>query len=138
MTVAPLQARRNTHHSSRAWTIADALFLAMFTMSVIVQVNDPDPLPWILVYGAAAVAAAAALARRLTWWLPAAVAAAALTWAASIAPRVIGTVPFLDMFGAFEMKSTGIEESREMYGLLLIAAWMTVLTVRAFRSRRRN
>jgi hypothetical protein len=37
------------------------------------------------------------------------------------------------MFGAFEMESAAIEESREMYGLLLVAGWMAVLTLRARR-----
>jgi hypothetical protein len=44
-------------------------------------------------------------------------------------PRVVGHVPFREMFGAFEMRTVGIEESREMYGLLIIAAWMAVLAL---------
>jgi hypothetical protein len=31
------------------------------------------------------------------------------------------------------MRDIGIEESRELYGLLIVAAWMLVLTVRAWR-----
>jgi hypothetical protein len=42
------------------------------------------------------------------------------------------------MFGAFEMRTVGIEESREMYGLLIIAAWMAVLAVRARRGAARE
>ena len=42
------------------------------------------------------------------------------------------------MFGAFEMRSVGIEESREMYGLLIIAAWMAGLAVRARRRAARE
>jgi hypothetical protein len=112
----------------------NALMMLAFTASVIVQVNDPDPLPWMLLYGAAATACLLALLRRDRWWLPALTGAITLAWAASLAPRVIGNVPFLDMFGAFEMKSTAIEESREMYGLLLVAGWMAVLAVTAARA----
>ena len=39
-----------------AWKVADALFLLMFVFSVVVQVNDPDPLAWMAMYGAAAIA----------------------------------------------------------------------------------
>jgi hypothetical protein len=38
------------------------------------------------------------------------------------------------MFGAFEMQNVGIEESAEMFGLLIIAAWMAVPAVRAGRA----
>jgi hypothetical protein len=38
------------------------------------------------------------------------------------------------MFGAWEMKDTGVEESREMYGLLIVAGWMVVLTIANRRS----
>jgi hypothetical protein len=51
----------------------------------------------------------------------------------TIAPRVLGRVPFLDMFNEFEMRDLGIEESREMYGLLMIASWMTALALSARR-----
>jgi len=115
-----------------AWKVADALFLLLFVFSVIVQVNDPDPLAWIAIYGAAAVACLLSLMGRLPWWFAVATGIVALAWAATIAPRVIGQVPFLDMFAEFEMKDIGVEESREMYGLLLIGGWMAILGHRSF------
>jgi hypothetical protein len=122
--------------TGKAWRVADALFLLMFTFSVVVQVNDPDPLPWILMYGAAAVACLLALTGRLPWWFAVLTALVALGWALTLAPRVIGNIPFLSMFEEFEMKDVGVEESREMYGLLMIAAWMAVLGHRSFWLRR--
>jgi hypothetical protein len=116
---------------SRVWLVADVVLLLMFAFSVVVQVNDPDPWAWMAIYALAGVACALALTKRLRWWFPALIGVIALAWSASIAPRVIGKVRFLDMFGAFEMKNIGIEESREMYGLLLIALWMVVLAWRA-------
>jgi hypothetical protein len=107
--------------------------LVLFACSVVVQFNDPDPFGWVALYAAAAGACALSLGRRLRWWFPAVVAAAALVWASTIAPRVVGIVPFLEMFGAFEMKSVAIEESRELYGLALTAGWMAVLSVRTAR-----
>ena len=104
----------------------------MFTFSVIVQYNDPDPLTWMAIYGAAAIACALSLMGRLPWWFAVAVGIVALPWAATIAPRVIGQVRFLDMFAEFEMKDLRVEESREMYGLVLVAGWMAVLGHRGF------
>ena len=121
-----------------AWRIADGLFFLMFLFSVIVQVNDPDPLAWMAIYGAAAVACVLSLMNRVPWWLPVIIGLVALGWAFSIAPRVIGQVPFLDMFAEFEMKDIGVEESREMYGLLLIAGYMAILGHRAFWGRRNH
>jgi hypothetical protein len=106
--------------------------LLLFTLGAAVQVNDPDPVPWIAVYALAAAAYLLSLLRRQQWALPALLCAVALGWAATLAPRVVGRVPFGEMFGAFEMRSVGIEESREMYGLLIIAAWMAVLALRGF------
>lgn len=119
--------------TSKAWTVANALFALMFGFSVVVQVNDPDPLGWVAVYGLAVLVCVLVIVRRVHPVVPVLVALAALTWAATIAPRVLGRVEFLGMFGAFEMESLAVEESREMYGLLLVAAWMGVV---AFRSRR--
>jgi hypothetical protein len=118
--------------ANAAWKVADALFLLMFVFSVIVQVNDPDPLPWMAIYGAAAVACLLSLMGRLPWQFAVLTGIIALIWSATIAPRVIGQVPFLDMFAEFEMKDIGVEESREMYGLLLIGGWMAVLGHRSF------
>ena len=107
--------------------------LLLFTLGAVVQVNDPDPLRWIAVYALAAAACLLSLLRRIHWTLPALLWAVALAWALTLVPRVAGRVPFREMFGAFEMRSVGVEESREMYGLLIIAAWMAALALRARR-----
>lgn len=114
----------------RAWTVMNGVFAALFVVGAAVQVNDPDPLPWMAVYGLAAAACVAAGLRRGHRALPALVALGAVAWAATLAPRVVGRVEFLSMFGAFEMESVAIEEAREMYGLLLVAGWMVVLALR--------
>src|SRR3712207_4485728 len=122
----------------RSWRVADALMLLLFTFGALVQVNDPDPVLWIAVYTLAAAACLLSVLRRVHWALPALLCAVALAWAATLAPRVVGRVPFSEMFGAFEMRSVGIEESREMYGLLIIAVWMAVLALRARRAPARE
>jgi transmembrane protein TMEM220 len=107
--------------------------LLLFTLGAAVQLNDPDPVRWFAVYALAAAACLLSVLRRTHWALPALLGVVALAWAATIAPRVVGRVPVGDMFGAWEMHNAGIEESREMYGLLIIAAWMAVLALRARR-----
>jgi len=121
---------------ARSWRIVDVAMIAAFLFSIVVQLNDPDPLVWVAIYALAGTATLVGLFGRGHWAFPAIVGIVALAWAMSIAPRVVGRVPFLDMFGAFEMANVGIEESREMYGLLLIGAWMAVLTARWARQAR--
>jgi hypothetical protein len=110
------------------------MFLA-FAFSVVVQFNDPDPVTWAAVYGAAAYISLLEIWRRNSAWFPGLVSFLTLAWAAMLAPRVIGKVRFMDMFAEFEMKDIGIEESREMYGLLLVAIWMAVVAIAAWRRR---
>jgi transmembrane protein TMEM220 len=117
--------------ASRGWRVANAVMLLLFTLGAAVQLNDPDPVRWFAIYALAAAACLLSLLRRIHWALPALLCAVALAWAATLAPRVVGRVPFREMFGAFEMRNVGIEESREMYGLLIIAAWMAVVALRA-------
>jgi hypothetical protein len=111
------------------WKIANGVMLLAFVFSVAVQYNDPDGWVWMVLYGLAAVVCGLALAQRRYRVLAGALLAASLLWAATLAPRVLGNVRFTEMFGAFEMKNIGVEESREMYGLLIVAVWMAVLTV---------
>lgn len=120
-----------------AWTVANVLMTLAFAASVVVQYNDPDPLPWMAVYGAAALISGLEATRRVRPVFPALLSAVALVWAATIAPRVLGEVPFGDMFAEFEMRNPGIEESREMYGLLLVAVWLAAVAIAAWRRRAR-
>jgi hypothetical protein len=122
----------------QAWTAANAVMFLMFAFSVVVQFNDPDPIAWAAMYGAAAYVCALEVRRRNQPWLPATIAAAALLWAGLIAPRVIGRVPFTDMFAEFEMKDLGVEESREMYGLVLVALWMGAVALAGIRRRKQD
>ena len=120
-----------------AWTGVNGVMLLAFLFSVVVQYNDPDPVRWMAIYGAAAAVCTVELRRRTRMIYPAMVGAVALAWAGTIAPRVLGVVRFGDMFAEFEMKNAGVEESREMYGLLIVAVWMALVGV-AVRLRRES
>jgi drug/metabolite transporter (DMT)-like permease len=118
---------------NRALNIANYVMIAAFALSVLVQYNDPDPLRWMALYGAAAVACVLYATGRARWWFAAAVGVIALAWAIPLAPAVIGKTAFGEMFEAWEMKNERVEVSREMYGLLIVAAWMAVLTFAHWR-----
>jgi len=87
----------------------------LFVLGALVQYNDPDPVRWIAIYIAAAVAVL--VVKR---WLAAGVAVAALCWAGAIAAG--GLVPVEPGELVAGMKTQGVEEWREMLGLLIIAA----------------
>jgi Transmembrane family 220, helix len=113
----------------RAWFVAiQSVMTAAFVFSVAVQYNDPDPLPWMGIYGAAAVASAwAALRPRgYPWPFPAAVGTVALVWSFFLLPQVVGKVRLAELFASWEMKSPRVEVAREAGGLLIVAAWMAV------------
>ena len=120
---------------SRAWTIANGFMCALFFFSAIVQVNDPDPWVWMPIYLAAAALCVVEIKRWTRWAAPLILVVVAVIWAGTIAPRVFGKVGFMEMFGAWEMKNIGIEEEREMYGLLIVAGWMAAVSWAAWRRK---
>lgn len=120
----------------RLWSVANGIMLLMFVFSAVVQFNDPDPLVWMAVYGAAALVCALEMRRKAPAWAPAGVAVIALVWAASIYSRARG-VPIGSLFAEWEMRDLRIEQAREMYGLAIVALWMLViLGARWARARR--
>jgi hypothetical protein len=111
----------------RAFRIVTILMGLLFLLAVAVQFNDPDPLQWMAIYGAAAVACALAVRGRLPGWLPVLVGAIAIAWAGTLLPNVWGRVRFTDLFREIGMDSASIEEGRETVGLLIVAAYMFVV-----------
>lgn len=110
------------------------VMLAAFVLGVAVQYNDPDPWPWIVIYSAAAVACLSFARGWMLRRLPVAVGLVALVWAATLVPDVLGHVGFGELFESIEMKGPEVEAGREMGGLLIITAWMGVLTWTARKS----
>jgi hypothetical protein len=109
--------------------VANAVLLAAFAAFTAVQWNDPDPVRWMLIYGAAAAACAWALRRPVPWPVAVAVGAVALVWALALAPGVLAESALSRAFSPEGMMSPGVEEAREMLGLLIVAVWMAVLVV---------
>jgi hypothetical protein len=106
----------------------------LFAFAAALQYNDPDPIPWVAIYLVASMLSwATALGRRIPRGVPVAVAIVALGWAAVIAFGGPAASEYGHMFDAWEMKSAAVEEAREASGLLIVAAWMAVLFIRAGR-----
>lgn len=114
------------------------LMCALFLLSVLVQWNDPDPVRWMAIYGAAlAVCLAVALRARVPAAAPLLIAVVALAWA--IATIDGGrTTGYLHMFDAWEMKSPNVEEAREATGLLIVGVWMLVIAVARYGAGKKS
>lgn len=115
---------------------AHAIMATCFALSVAVQFNDPDPLPWVVVYGGALVATVLAFADKTKVWpLAALVGVVALGWAVAIrAGMPEGLLPPDELFVEPGMKTLRVEESREVLGLSIVVAWMAVVAVTTARS----
>ena len=101
----------------------------LFAFAAAVKYNDPDPLRWMAMYGLGMLACGLALTGRLPRLLPALVGLGALVSAGTLAPGVVGRVSVGELFQSYGMLSTAVEEGLEMGGLLIVAAWMGVLTL---------
>jgi hypothetical protein len=113
---------------------ANAFMAMLFVLATVVQYNDPDPLRWMALYGAAAVLSAwsAARPRAVSSWAPALLGLVALTWGALLGLGVAGQVRFADLFRSWHMEQERVEEAREAIGLFIVAAWMAVLALGPF------
>lgn len=114
---------------------ADLTIALLFAFAAALQYNDPDPIRWIAVYGSACVLSlVAGFRRRVPPAAAIAVGLVALGWAAWIALGGPAASEYRHMFDAWEMKSPSVEQAREASGLILVAAWMTVLFIRGYRT----
>jgi uncharacterized membrane protein HdeD (DUF308 family) len=106
------------------------LLALVFALFAALQWNDPDPIPWMAVYGAVAVLCALAVAGRFPQWPTRIVAAAIAVWAILLAPGFIAWVRdgMPSITGAMQAESEYIEEVREFLGLVL--ALLAVLHLR--------
>jgi hypothetical protein len=100
----------------------------LFLAFVLVQYNDPDPLRWMVIYGATALISLIAAVSRINFVIPALVALIALGWSLFLAPDVIGKVSIPELFESVKMKTTAIELGREFGGLLIAAVWLLFLS----------
>ncbi|MBF0276952.1 MAG: transmembrane 220 family protein [SAR324 cluster bacterium] len=121
-------------HSS-LWKYLNIVMLVLFLLSVFVQYNDPDPLQWMAVYGLSALACLLYSINRLQWWVSSGIGTIALTWAGFLVPQISDSTDEISVgaiFGTVEMKTVGVELSRELGGLMIVACWMALITILDF------
>jgi len=116
--------------------VLNFLMMLLFVFAAVLQYNDDDMLRWMAIYLAAAACCVAAMVGKLKWWVPALVAVFCVGWSVIYMARGAAGMPVGEMFAEWEMKNEQIVEEREMFGLLIVAAWMMVLAVCARRAQR--
>ncbi|MGH8017528.1 MAG: transmembrane 220 family protein [Opitutaceae bacterium] len=122
---------------SLPWKIINGLFGALFLFAAALQFNDSDPLSWIAIYLAASAPCFLEWTRFARWPLPAVVGLFAIGWALVHASGGAWTVPLGNMFDEWDMKNEQVRETREVFGLLIVAGWMLVLAATGIVRARR-
>jgi hypothetical protein len=106
----------------------------LFSLCVGLQFNDPDPIRWSVIYGAAAIAVAALPARRAFTSGAIAVGLVAAAWGAFLGAQVFGTIAISDLWLKMSEKGGAVEVGREAGGLAIVA--LTLIGGAAFRATR--
>jgi hypothetical protein len=113
-----------------------AVMGVLFLVAALSLYNDPDPMAWMGLYGAAAATAFMGALDRLPRWLPVAVGIVAVVWAGRLLPQMAGHVPLAELVREFEAATPLIQEGRAALGLVLVAIWMAALAFHAARRPR--
>ncbi len=119
---------------SRVFRVANRTMAVLFLICAAIQFNDPDPLRWAAIYGAAGFACLAAGRFRYSWPLPSGVGLLALVWAAWLSP-ILPQVRLRDLARTMHAETPSIELGRELLGLVIVLGWMVVLVVDSRRKR---
>ena len=114
--------------------VLNAVFLIIYLLCAVVQYNDPDTLPWALIYLAAATMCLLEVGNKPAKWLPPTLLGISLVWIGFLLPSIVGQVSLEEIFASITMKTKAVEEAREIGGLLLVVFWAGVLALKAFVS----
>lgn len=116
--------------------IVNLILAVMFLLFAFVQVNDPDPILWILIYGAMAVVCILAAFKVYQKWLLAGMLVGLIAYSSVFLDGVREWWSQEDKSALFDdvakMEHIYIEESREFLGLMICVA---VLIFQLIRSR---
>src|SRR5688572_23683379 len=122
--------------------ILNSILALMFIAFAFLQVNDPDPVLWILIYGAMAVLSVMAI---FEYYIPVLIYALSVGYAVYLVilfPGVMDWFNSPDRSLLFDdiakMQYTYIEEAREFLGLLICEAVLVFYVLRARASARKN
>lgn len=113
--------------------ITNAFFFIAFALSASVQLNDPDPWAWLILYATAACCCAAFHFSVLPWQVSAIPAVIAALWCLWLLPQFFGQVSMYEISASITMQTKAIEEAREAGGCLLVILWMSLLCWHGYR-----
>jgi hypothetical protein len=120
------------------YRLAGAALVPLFALAAYVQLNDPDPVAWVAVYGAAALISGAVAAGRAPIAPAAVLAAVATAWSLTLLPGVLLRPASVDGLTTWHMIDNSAEESRELIGLLIVAVALGALAFAGFRREQRR
>lgn len=107
------------------------IFLSiLFLFAAVVQYNDPDPIPWMLVYGFSAIICGLYVWKPVFSFLPLLTGTISFIWLIFLLVILQDTpdpIIWADVFGEAGMKTESIELTREILGLFIVCAWMGFL-----------
>lgn len=119
--------------------ILNSILALLFLVFAFVQVNDPDPILWILIYGAMAAVSVMAI---FEYYIPKvmwAMAAGYLFYCVLLFPGLIDWLNSSDRSLLFDdiakMQFPYIEESREFLGLAICLAVLALYLTRAYKRK---
>ena len=100
------------------------VFVVLFSISALLQYNDPDAVLWIVIYSSAALVTLGFLFKKLPYFIPLIVGLLAIVGFIYLFPEKF------EGFGIGDGDVKNIEEAREAFGLLIIAIVMFAISVR--------
>ena len=114
---------RASANAGMAFRVISAPMAAFFAWAAVMQLNDPDPERWFLLYASVSILAGLAALGRATPRLALLLAVVALSWAAAIAPELWQHWSVGDLGAKMSAARPEVEYGREFVGLLIVAAY---------------
>lgn len=108
-----------TWFKALAWVMA-----ALLGVCVVLQYNDPDPVRWMVMYGAGAVVSALLPFKKPLAGLGILVGLIAAAWAIYLIQSVWGVIALSDLPNKMSEKGGAVEAGREAGGLVIEAVWL--------------
>lgn len=107
------------------WFVALCWVMAvLFSVSVGLQENDPDPIRWMALYGSAGLVCFFFPRDRRAAIPAVVVGLIAAAWGAYLTSQVYDVLSFSDLFLKMDEKGGAVEVGRESGGLIIVAAMM--------------
>jgi hypothetical protein len=110
------------------------LMAALFAVSAVLQYNDPDPAPWMAIYGTGAIISALMPTQKPFAGLAMIVGLGCSIWSLYLIHSTWGLIAVSDLTSKMSEKGGAVETGREAVGLAIEAVWLVGAS--AFRGRR--